>query len=94
MMTWQGTLPAGFTNKGTVLDRSVVKVQSVTIQAPDTKITIQGYSGHTYQLQFKDSLTSGAWTNADTPVAGATITFTHTGGTANPQRFYRIVIDQ
>jgi hypothetical protein len=94
LMTWQGSLPAGFVNNGTVLDRSLVRVGAMAIEQPDTKITMQGYVGHTYQLQFRDDLTSGNWTDIGTPVAGADapITFTHAGGGIGQRRFYRAVV--
>lgn len=95
LMTWKGTLPVGFVNNGTVLDRSAVKVQALDIQLPNTKITIQGYSGHTYQLQFSDNLTSNTWTNVGASVVGAdaAITFTQAGGATAKHRFYRVVVD-
>jgi hypothetical protein len=94
-MTWSGTLPAGFVNIGTVLDRSLIRVDSVELNGSDFKVKIQGYRGHNYQLQYRDDLPGGTWTNIGAPVAGADalITFTHTSGATAQQRFYRVAVD-
>jgi hypothetical protein len=95
IMTWSGTLPAGFVNIGTVLDRSLIRVDSVELNGSDFKVKIQGYRGHNYQLQYRDDLPGGTWTNIGAPVAGADalITFTHTSGATAQQRFYRVAVD-
>ncbi|HEY8902516.1 MAG TPA: LamG-like jellyroll fold domain-containing protein, partial [Chthoniobacterales bacterium] len=95
VMTWQGALPAGFVNNGTVLDRSAIVVKQFAVQGSDTKVRLHGYSGHTYQLQVRDSLGSGSWSNVGSPVSGgdADIDFTQAGGAGNPTRFYRVVVD-
>ena len=95
VMTWQGTLPAGFVNNGTVLDRSAIAIKQLAVQGPDVKVSIRGYSGHTYQLQARDSLDSGSWTNVGAPVSGADadIDFTQAGDAGNAKRFYRVVVD-
>jgi len=95
IMTWSGTLPAGFVNHGIVLDRSAIRVVSAGVNAPDFEVTIQGYTGHGYQLQYCDDLTSGAWESIGPPVAGADapITLTHAGGATAQQRFYRVAVD-
>jgi hypothetical protein len=95
IMTWTGTLPAGFVNDGTVLDRSLIRVASAAVNGPDIQVTIQGYTGHNYQLQYRDSLLAGTWQNVGVPVAGADapITLTHTGGATAQQRFYRVAVD-
>jgi hypothetical protein len=95
IMTWSGTLPAGFVNNGTVLDRSLIRATSPAVVGPDFQVTIQGYAEHTYQLQYRDDLLSGAWHSVGAPVAGtnAPITFTHAGGATATQRFYRVAVD-
>jgi hypothetical protein len=95
IMTWTGTLPAAFTNTGTVLDRSLVRVTAAAVNGADFQATIQGYNGHTYQLQFRDEVTSGSWTNIGAAVAGtnAPVTLTHTSGAAATKRFYRIAVE-
>ena len=86
------TLPAGFINNGTVLDSSVVKVKTVGLNAGSVVVTIQSYTGHSYQLQTKPSLTSGTWTNVGAAQAGATgtvLTFSTPGGSGG---FYRVAV--
>jgi hypothetical protein len=95
IMTWTGTLPAGFVNNGTVLDRSLIRVASAAANGPDIQVTIQGYTDHNYQLQYRDSLLDGTWQNIGVPVAGANapITLTHADGATAQQRFYRVMVD-
>jgi hypothetical protein len=95
IMTWSGTLPAGFVNTGTVLDRSLIRVNSAEPDGSDIKVKIQGYAGHGYQLQYRDSLSGGAWSNVGAAVAGtnAPIVLTHSGGLVAEQRFYRVAVD-
>lgn len=95
IMTWSGTLPAGFVNTGTVLGRSLIVVSSAKLNGANFEATIQGYAGHHYQLQFRDDLPAGAWTNTGPPVAGSgsLITLIHTGGATAPQRLYRVAVD-
>jgi len=92
IMTWSGTLPPGFVNTGTVLDRSLIVMTSYGVSGTNFTATIQGYPGHNYQLQYRDELISGTWQNVGSPVAGASapIVFTHTNGAINLQRFYRV----
>jgi hypothetical protein len=95
IMTWSGTLPAGFVNTGTVLDRSRIRVTSPAVVGSDFQVTIRGYRGHNYQLQYRNDLSDGTWTNVGASVAGADalITFTHTSGATAQQRFYRVAVD-
>jgi hypothetical protein len=88
-------LPAGFVNHGVVLDRSLIRVTSPAVAGPDFQLTIQGYAGHNYQLQYRDDLSAGMWQNVGALVAGANapVTFTHAGGAAAAQRFYRVAVD-
>jgi len=95
IMTWNGTLPPGFVNTGTVLDRSLIKIGSAQASGPNFQVTIQGYLGHNYQLQYRDELTGGTWQNLGASVAGANapITFTHTNGATAQQRYYRMSVN-
>ncbi len=95
IMTWSGTLPAGFVNTGTVLDRSLVRVDSAGVSGSDFEVTIQGYTGHGYQLQYRDDLPGETWQNVGTSVAGANalISFTDTNGASAQRRFYRVAVD-
>ena len=91
--TWNGTLPAGFVNSGTVLDRSKVRVNSVVKSGNSITLTITGFSGHNYQLQRGDDL-SGPWQNTGPSQTGdnTPITFTDQAGASTAHRFYRIAV--
>ena len=93
LMTWTGTLPAGFVNNGIVLDRSAVRVVSFLKSGHSFTIQIIGYTGHNYQLQRSDDL-SEPWQNIGSaqPGTGADLTFTDPGGAVAPRRFYRISV--
>ncbi|MGC3960945.1 MAG: hypothetical protein QM813_24320 [Verrucomicrobiota bacterium] len=95
VMTWNGTLPAGLVNLGTVLDRNLIVITSYGLSGANFTATIQGYVGHTYQLQYRDDFTNGTWQNVGGPVNGAGIpmNFTHPSGATAPQRLYRIAVN-
>ncbi len=58
-MTWSGSLPGGLVNLGTLLDRSLIVMTSCGLSGTHFTATIQGYTGHNYQLQSRGDLTSG-----------------------------------
>jgi hypothetical protein len=95
IMTWNGTLPGGFLNLGTVLDRSLIVVTSFGVSGTNFTTTIQGYTKHNYQLQYRDDLGSGSWQNVGLAVTGANapINFTHANGATASQRFYRVAVN-
>ena len=95
IMTWSGTLPAGFVNQGTVLDRSLLRVSSAVPAGPDFQVTMQGYIGHNYQLQYRNDLPGETWTSIGVPVAGANapLVLAHAGGATAQRRFYRVAVD-
>jgi len=95
IMAWTGTLPGGFVNLGTVLDRSLVQISSAGLNTSNFNLTIQGYSAHNYQLQSRDDLLSGSWTNLGAAIAGtnAPINFTDSFPAGTRRRFYRVAID-
>jgi hypothetical protein len=95
IMTWSGTLPPGFVNKGVLLDRSAIKVESCAVEGGNFDVTIMGYAGHSYQLQCSNGLRPAAWTNVGTAQAGseALLVLTHVNGIAVAQRFYRLAVD-
>jgi hypothetical protein len=92
IMNWDGVLPPGFANQGVLLDRSAIKVESCAVEGRDFHMTVMGYAGHSYQLQYSDSLRPAAWANLGPPQAGTEtfLVFTHTNGIAASQRFYRV----
>ena len=95
VLTWSEILPPGLVNTGTVLDRSLIKVSSSQLNGANFEAVIQGYAGHNFQLQYRDSITSGVWQNvgAAVPGAGVPITLVHTGGTTGQLRFYRVAVN-
>ena len=95
IMTWSGTLPVGFVNTGTVLDRSLIVMTSFGLSGTNFTATIQGYAGHNYQLQYRDDLASGAWQNVGSSVVGSgvPINFLHSGGGVGGQKFYRVAVN-
>lgn len=95
VMTWNGTLPGGLVNTGSLLDRSLIRIASAGVSGTNFQVRIHGYAGHNYQLQYRNDLTGGLWQNVGTPVAGADapIDFTHTNGAAAPQRYYHVIVD-
>jgi hypothetical protein len=94
VMTWSGTLPAGLVNTGVVLDKSLLKISSAAPSGTNFVVTMQGYSGHVYQLQYRDSLESGSWQNLGPVIDGtnASVDFSQPRGSGIGQRFYRIAV--
>jgi DUF1680 family protein len=94
IMTWNGSLPAGFVNQGTVLTRSLIQLGPGQVNGSDFMAQVQGYSGHVYQLQACDNLSSPAWVNVGSAVAGtnAPILLVHPGGAGITRRFYRLSV--
>lgn len=92
VMTWTGPLPP-VVNNGIVLDYSLVKADSVDRDGTNLIVTIQGYTGHNYQLQFRDAFTND-WQNVGNAVAGngAPLALTHVGGAGAQKRFYRVAV--
>ncbi|MEI7956288.1 MAG: discoidin domain-containing protein, partial [Verrucomicrobiota bacterium] len=94
IMTWNGTLPAGFVNQGTVLDRGRVRIDSFGKSGASVTVTITGYTGHIYQLQRADGL-SGPWQDVGPaqPGTGTDMALTDpTGGANTDRRFYRVKV--
>ena len=94
IMSWTGALSANFVNHGTVLDRSLVKLGQCQLSNTDFKVSIFGYAGHGYQLQYRDSLVTGTWQSIGSAVAGgdAPILLVHPGGIGSAQRFYHVLV--
>ena len=94
IMAWQGALPASFVNRGTVLGRSLTRLISPGVGAAGFHLTMQGYSGHTYQLQGCEDLASGLWQNLGSVVSGSNVSMMFTNLTATTrQKFFRVAID-
>ncbi|HEV2319556.1 MAG TPA: alpha-L-rhamnosidase C-terminal domain-containing protein [Verrucomicrobiae bacterium] len=93
IMTWSGALPSDFVNNGLVLDRSAVKIVSSEVQRPAFRLTIMGYTGHTYQLQFSSSLSPASWTNEGPPQPGNQAPLVFANNVNGGEGFYRIAVD-
>lgn len=93
LLTGSQTLPAGFVNNGIVLDSSLNRVLSHAKSGASFTITIDGYTGHTYQLERADILT-GPWTPVGSAQSGTNSVLTLTGpdGATGDRRFYRISV--
>jgi autotransporter-associated beta strand protein len=66
----QTALPAGYVNNGTILTSALVTVMQFTKSGSTCSVSIQSYTGHTYQLQKSTNLQT--WQNVGTAQAGAT----------------------
>ncbi len=95
IMTWSGTLPPGLVNNGSILDRNAVKVDSCSVVGRDFHLTIMGYAGHSYQLQYTSILRPTSWTNLGASQAGnqSSLVFVHTNAVSVSQGFYRMAVD-
>lgn len=95
IMTWNGVLPAGFVNHGVLLDRSAIQIQSCRLAGNDFNLTIIGYTGHSYQLQYANDLQPPSWNNLGPVLVGsnAPLIFTHTNGVTAGRKFYRVAVD-
>jgi len=76
IINWNGTLPPGLVNTGTILDRSAIRVLSTATSATNFTLSVPGYAGHFYQLEAQTDLSSG-WQPVGLPVEG-------TGSATNP----------
>ncbi len=85
------TLPSGFVNNRTILTSALVTVQQFTMSASSCSVTIQSYTGHTYQLQKSASLTPPVWQAVGTMQAGtgSAIILTDTNATSTTT-YYRV----
>ena len=71
LISWQGSLPQGFVNNGTIIDRRDVLLISVVAAASrQVELTILAQPGHVYQLESKPSLTAGDWEAAGDAISG------------------------
>lgn len=95
IITGSFTAPAGFTNNGVVIDSSVVRTRSVNFANGTLTLSVDAYTGHSYQLQRTTSLTDGAYVNvgpSQSDATGNTLTFTD-GNPPPAQGFYRVQVD-
>ena len=94
IMTGGFSAPAGFTNHGTVIDSGVVCITGVNVAGGVLTLSMNGYSGHSYQLQRSNSLTGTAFANLGSPQSGTTgSTLTFTDSVSSAHGFYRVQVD-
>jgi len=96
IMTGGPILPLKFVNNGTVLNSSLVKVNSVAETSSTLTISIQTYPGHTYQFQSEASLADPGWADVTGNVTTQTgsngvMTFSLTN-VAGKSQFYRVQV--
>lgn len=95
IITWTGTLPTNLVNNGVILDRNAINIQSYQFDGSNFTVTIMGYTGHAYQLQYANTLAPPLWMNlgAAQPGNGTSLNFVQTNAIVPNQRFFRIVVD-
>jgi arabinogalactan endo-1,4-beta-galactosidase len=95
IITGAQALPAIFVNHGAVLNPGIVQTKSISTSGSAVNLSIQTYTGHSYQLQKTTSLASPVWQNIGTPVTGLTgtaIMVSDPAGLAAGGGFYRILV--
>ncbi len=92
IMTGAQTLPANLVNNGIVLDSRDIRVETMDKTGATFTLTVQGYAGHSYQLERADTL-GGTWAPVGAARAGANsiLTFTDTNATGT-QMFYQVKV--
>ncbi len=95
LLTWEGTLPPGFVNAGTVIRREDLVLTAYGVSGANFTATIPGFPNHAYQFQVAESLANEAWENLGAPISGTggPIQLLHVGGGNGAQRFYRVLVD-
>ena len=72
LLSYFGSLPAGFVNNGSILDRTNANsATSIAVDGNKVSISIPGYAGHSYQLQSSTTLQPDDWQNLGTPSSGS-----------------------
>ena len=94
IITWAGELPPGLVNHGTLLEPGSIRIGDSAVNDAGVAVTLHGYPGHAYQLQYADSAATADWldTGPAVPGADAPLVLTHPAGTAPPQRYHRVAV--
>jgi len=92
LLTGSQNLPANFINNGTVLLATNIVVSSITQAGGTFTLTIQGYDGHTYQLQRAASLAPANWQNLGPSQDGVGVPLTFSDTPVGSQNFYRVSV--
>lgn len=73
LLTATPGLPANLENNGLVIDSTTLRTVAATKSGNTVTVIVESHSGHVYQLQRRDSLNTGSWTNVPGSAApGAT----------------------
>ena len=93
LLTSASSLPANFENNGIVIENTQRTITSAMKTGNDFTCSCIGYTGHTYQLQYSETLT-GPWINSGAPVngTGTAIQWNVTNGGTGERRFFRIQV--
>jgi autotransporter-associated beta strand protein len=93
LLTSASSLPANFENNGIVIENTQRTITSAVKTGNDFTCSCIGYAGHTYQLQYSETLT-GPWINSGAPVngTGTTIQWNVTNGGTGDRKFYRVLV--
>ena len=86
------TLPPNFINNGTVLTATNIVVTSFTQAGGTLTLTIQGYDGHTYQMQRRATLNNPNWQNVGPAQDGVGAPLTFTDKQNGSQNYYRLLV--
>lgn len=94
-INWNGTLPPGLVNTGTILDRPSLRILSTATIASQFTLSVPDISGHLYQLE--TSNLTDPWTPLGPPVSGSGDPMNppplqFTPSLSGPARFYRVVV--
>ena len=93
LLTSPSALPANFENNGIVIENTQRTITAAARTGNDFTCSCIGYTGHSYQLQYSETL-GGTWTNIGAPVngTGTAIQWTVTNGGTGDRRFFRVQV--
>ncbi len=94
LLTADGEVPANLINNGIIIDSSGLDLETFGISGNDFTLSLPTFEGHTYQLQWSDSLESDSWHDVGAAKTGnGTVQpFTDPGGATHGTRFYRVLV--
>ena len=92
LLTAAQTLPPNLVNYGTVLMATNTCIRSWSYAGGVISLTLQGYDGHSYQLQRTASLASANWQNTGPSQDGLNAPLTFTDSAPGSPSFYRLLI--
>lgn len=72
LLTGSQSLPAVWINNGWIITSDKVAVHSVAMENGGIRVSIESYSGHSYQLQHSSTLADGSWSDVGNPQEGFT----------------------